>query len=60
VLTTAIKAAVQGLGPQPTARDYRFRTIKPTPLQIDGELDDLDAGTAVAVEIARGALLTVV
>jgi diacylglycerol kinase (ATP) len=59
VLATAVKAAVRGLGPQPTARDYRFRTVKPIPLQIDGELHDLAAGTAVAVRIVPAALLTV-
>jgi diacylglycerol kinase family enzyme len=58
VLGTAVKAAVRGLGPQPTVRDYRFRTIKPIPMQIDGELHDLDAGTPVAVTIAPGALTT--
>jgi len=59
VLGTAVKAAVRGLGPQPTVRDYWFRTTKPTPMQIDGELHDLDAGTPVAVSIAPGALQTV-
>src|SRR5690606_30652011 len=59
VLGTAVTAAVRGLGPQPTVRDYWFRTTKPTPMQIDGELHDLDAGTPVAVSIAPGALQTV-
>jgi diacylglycerol kinase (ATP) len=59
VLATALKAAVRGLGPQPSAREYRFRTVKPIPLQIDGELHDLDAGIPVAVQIVPGALQTV-
>jgi hypothetical protein len=44
-----------GLGPQPTARRYSFTTIKPIPLQVDGELLALDPGTPVRVDIARGA-----
>jgi diacylglycerol kinase (ATP) len=59
VLATAIKAAVRGLGPQPTARQYRFRTIDPMPVQIDGEVSEFDRGVSVAVEIAPGALRTV-
>ena len=56
VLFTAAKAALRGLGPQPTAREYRFRTRDPMPVQVDGEVDELDRGVAVAVEIAPGAL----
>ncbi|WP_219419791.1 diacylglycerol/lipid kinase family protein [Pseudonocardia nigra] len=59
VLGTAVKAALRGLGPQPTARSYRFRTVKPIPMQVDGELYELEAGTPVSVEIAPKALLTV-
>jgi diacylglycerol kinase (ATP) len=59
VLTTAVRAALRGLGPQPTAREYRFRTVDPMPVQIDGEVADLERGLAVTVEIAPGALRTV-
>ena len=59
ILATAVRAALRGLGPQPTAREYRFRTVDPMPVQIDGELADLERGVAVAVEIAPGALRTV-
>lgn len=59
VLGTAIRAAVHGLGPQPTARAYRFRTVTPLPMQVDGEVRTLDPGVPVAVEIAPGALRTV-
>jgi diacylglycerol kinase family enzyme len=58
ILTTAFRAATRGLGPQPTATRYDFVTLKPTPLQLDGELLTLDAGTPVHVAIAPGALAT--
>lgn len=59
VLATAVRAAVRGLGPQPTARHYAFTTIKPIPLQVDGELLALDPDTPVRVDIAPAALATV-
>jgi diacylglycerol kinase family enzyme len=59
VLATAVRAAVRGLGPQPTAREYRFRTVDPMPVQIDGEISELDRGVAVTIEIMPGALPTV-
>jgi diacylglycerol kinase (ATP) len=59
ILATAVKAALRGLGPQPTGRDYRFRTVDPMPVQIDGEVTELDRGVWVTVEIAPHALRTV-
>ena len=59
VLATAIRAATRGLGPQPSATHYGFTTLAPMPLQLDGELVDLDADTAVAVDIAPRALATI-
>lgn len=59
VLFTAIRAAVRGLGPQPTAEDFRFTALDPMPVQIDGEVEDLEAGTAVQVRIAAGVLSVV-
>jgi diacylglycerol kinase (ATP) len=59
ILGVAIKAATRGLGPQPTATHYGFTTLKPIPLQLDGEVLALDAGTKVQVDIAPGALATV-
>ena len=59
ILAVAIKAAVRGLGPQPTATHYGFVTLKPTPLQLDGELLTLDAGTPVQVDIVPKALPTI-
>lgn len=59
VLFTAIRAAVRGLGRQPAAEDFRFTALDAMPVQIDGEVDDLEAGSAVRVQIAAGALSVV-
>lgn len=59
VIGVALRAATRGLGPQPTARHYAFTTLKPIPLQLDGELLTLDAGTPVSVDIAPAALATI-
>ena len=59
ILAVAFKAATRGLGPQPTASHYRFTTVKPTPMQLDGEVIALDAATSVSVDIAAGALATI-
>jgi diacylglycerol kinase (ATP) len=58
ILTTALRAALRGLGPQPSVREYTFTTVKPMPLQIDGEVMDLPAGAEVRVGIAAKALRT--
>ncbi len=60
VLATAIRAATRGLGPQPTATHYGFTALKPMPLQLDGEVLDLDAGARVSIDIAPHALATIV
>lgn len=59
ILATALRAASRGLGPQPSVREYEFTTIKPMPLQVDGEVMDLPAGAKVRVEIAAQSLRTV-
>jgi len=59
VLGTAVRAATRGLGPQPSATHYAFTTLAPMPLQLDGELLELEADTLVAVDIAPGALATI-
>jgi diacylglycerol kinase (ATP) len=59
VLVTAVRAALRGLGPQPTAREYHFRTRDPMPVQVDGEVDEFERGVAVTVAIAPGAVQTV-
>jgi diacylglycerol kinase family enzyme len=58
VLATAVRAATRGLGPQPSATHFAFTTLAPMPLQLDGELVELDADTPVAVDIAPHALAT--
>ena len=60
VLATAVRAATRGLGPQPSTTHYGFTTLAPMPLQLDGELVELEADTAVAVDIAPRALATLV
>ncbi len=59
VLATAVRAATRGLGPQPSVTHYAFTTLVPMPLQLDGELVELDADTPVAVDIAPLALATI-
>jgi diacylglycerol kinase (ATP) len=59
ILGVAIRAATSGLGPQPTATRYGFTTLKPTPLQLDGEVIALEPGTPVCVEMAPRALATI-
>lgn len=59
VLGVALQAATRGLGPQPTATHYGFTTLKPMPLQLDGEVLELDAQTQISVDIAPRALLTI-
>jgi diacylglycerol kinase (ATP) len=58
VLAMAIRATTRGLGPQPSVTHFAFTSLAPMPLQLDGELMELDAGTVVAVDIAPGALAT--
>jgi diacylglycerol kinase (ATP) len=57
-LTKAIHAATTGLGHQPAVTEYRFTALKAAPLQIDGEVLDVDGGDHVSVEIAPKALAT--
>lgn len=59
VLATAIKASTTGLGKQPSVSRYAFTTVTPLPLQIDGEVLDFPAGTAVRVDVATQILPTV-
>lgn len=58
VLGTAVRAATRGLGPQPTAREYSFVALQPMPLQMDGEVLQVVAGSRVRVEIAASVLRT--
>lgn len=58
VLLTALRATTQGLGDQPSVNSYRFTTLKPIPYQIDGEVQSVEANTAVTIECAPAALAT--
>jgi diacylglycerol kinase (ATP) len=59
VLGTAIRAATRGLGPQPSATHYAFTALAPMPLQLDGELMELERDTLITVDIAPRALATI-
>jgi diacylglycerol kinase family enzyme len=58
VLLTALRAATQGLGDQPSVSSYGFTTVKPIPYQIDGEVKSVPAHTRVTIESAPAALAT--
>ncbi|MCD5309562.1 diacylglycerol/lipid kinase family protein [Kineosporia babensis] len=58
VLTKAARAATTGLGEQPATTEFRFRALKAAPIQIDGEVQDVEAGDLVQVEIVPAALPT--
>jgi len=58
LLGIALKAALRGLGPQPSVREYRFTNLEPMPIQVDGEVMDLGAGAAVRVHIAHQVMQT--
>ena len=60
ILATAVRAAVAGLGEQPSVSEYEFTTLKPMPIQVDGEVAELPQGATVRVDIARQALQTIV
>jgi diacylglycerol kinase family enzyme len=59
VAGTALKAVTRGLGPQPSVSEYAFTPVTPMPIQVDGEVMDLQPGDAVRVDIAPRALRTV-
>ncbi len=59
ILAMAVRAAIRGLGLQPTAREYRFKTVDPMPVQVDGEVSEFDRGVSVTVQIVPSALKTV-
>jgi diacylglycerol kinase family enzyme len=59
LLGTAIKAAVRGLGPQPSVREYHFTNVKAMPIQVDGEVMELGAGAKTRIDIAHQVMQTV-
>ncbi|GAA4882244.1 diacylglycerol/lipid kinase family protein [Actinomycetospora straminea] len=60
LLAYAVRAAVSGLGPQPRTDRFAFTTTSPIPVQLDGEVLELEGDRGVTVEIAQHALATVV
>jgi diacylglycerol kinase family enzyme len=59
LLGTALKAAMRGLGPQPSVREYRFTNHNQMPIQVDGEVMDLGAGAKARIEVAHQVMQTV-
>ena len=59
VLATALRAVTRGLGPQPTAKEFRFTTVTPMPMQVDGEVLEVGAAEPVRVTIDPATLTTV-
>jgi diacylglycerol kinase family enzyme len=53
-----LRAVTIGLGVQPGVSRYDFRTTESVPVQFDGEVKALTAGTPVVVESAHRALAT--
>jgi len=59
LLGAAIKAAVRGLGPQPSVAEYHFTNLKKMPIQVDGEVMELGAGATARIDIAHQVMQTV-
>lgn len=59
LLCHLIRAVFGGLHADQRLRQYEFELVKPTPIQLDGEVTPLGAGTTVTVRIAPRALQTV-
>lgn len=53
-----LRAITIGLGPQESVSSYEFTTVDPLPLQIDGEVMQVNAHTSVVVEVKHQALAT--
>lgn len=51
LIASLFKASVGGLKGDKHVTEYAFKTIKPTLIQIDGEIEKLDAGTTATVSI---------
>lgn len=59
LLGTALRAAARGLGPQPSVREYRFTSLEKMPIQVDGEVLELEACVKARIDIARQVMRTV-
>lgn len=58
-VAAGLRAALRGLGPQPSTDRYAFTTIRPVPVQLDGEVSSIDADRDVVVDLLPGGLRTV-
>jgi hypothetical protein len=59
LLGAALKAAVRGLGPQPSVHEYHFTNLNKMPIQVDGEVMELGAGAKARIDIAHQVMQTV-
>ncbi len=60
LIRKVLLAATIGLKTRQRERKYTFKTIKATPMQLDGEVTRLAAGNQVEITAARKALATIV
>ena len=58
LLYFAAKSAIFGLGRQPSVTRFAFSTPGPQPIQLDGEVMELKAGSELVVVCSRGRLRT--
>lgn len=59
LLSRLLRAAVLGLDADARVASYELETLTPIPIQADGEVTDLPAGTRLKVTAAPGALETI-
>jgi diacylglycerol kinase (ATP) len=55
----ALRAATIGLGAQPRVDRVEFATVQAVPLQVDGEIRQLDAAADLVIDCLPQALATV-
>lgn len=56
LLAHLLKAATRGLSPEQRVSQFAFTTLKPIPMQLDGEVQELPAATLVTITSKRQAL----
>ncbi|HUP26414.1 MAG TPA: diacylglycerol kinase family protein [Candidatus Limnocylindrales bacterium] len=60
LMLTLLKAATKGLSVTNRASEFTFHTIEPLPVQLDGEISHIAAGSEVKVDVLPKALSCVV
>lgn len=60
LLFKLIKAVILSVRPEKRVRRYKFETLHDTPIQLDGEVIELEKGTQVTVTVAYRALRTII